>query len=488
MPKPRYMLSTLSVAGAAIVAAGALTLYDAPLANGAPLDEGISTLQNLSDTYVKVAEETSHAVVFIEISKTMASPAGFPGGNDMPRQFFFGPRGGMQMPQAPHQNPMPAPVGSGSGFIISPDGYIVTNHHVAGEADALKVTLEDGRSFDATLVGTDPRTEVALLKIDAEGLPTVRLGNSDAVRVGEWILAVGSPFGLDFTVTSGIVSAQGRSEVGIVDYANFIQTDAAINPGNSGGPLINLNGEVIGMNTAIMSRSGGNNGIGFAIPINMVKAVVDDLKDDGKVERGFLGVSIQNLTPEMSGWFDLEGDRGALISDVVEDSPAARAGLQRDDIVVSFDGHVVNDANALRSRVATTVPGKELAIGVIRDGKPVETKVELGRLESEEPGTTRAAAESPTRLGLQLQDLDRALAEQLGFTGDHGVVITRVEPGSQAFLKGIEPGSVVTEVNRQPVANIQEFKDALENGKKKNSVLLNIEKDGNSRYVALKLS
>ena len=494
MSKHRYIKYSLVLAGAALATAGVLAVGGAPVAHGASLDreQAISTLQNLSDTYVKVAEDVSHAVVYIEISKTMASPAGFPGGRmpeGMPFPFFFDPRGqGRGMPQMPQQDQGPSPVGSGSGFIISPDGYIVTNHHVAGEADALKVTLEDGRTFDAKLVGSDPQTEVALLKIDAEGLPVVELGDSDNVHVGEWILAVGSPFGLDFTVTSGIVSAQGRSEVGIVDYANFIQTDAAINPGNSGGPLINLRGEVIGMNTAIISSSGGNNGIGLAIPVNMVKYVVNDLKKDGKVDRGFLGVSIQNLTPEMSQWFDMKGDHGALIGEVVDGSPAAKAGLEKDDIVVGFDGHVVNDAGALRSRVATTEPGKKLSIEVLRKGKHLEKTVELGKLDSNEIVGDRNTPEGRTGLGLQLQDMTGAIAEQLGFTGDHGVVIAAVQPGSAAEREGIEPGTVVTEVNRQPVANVKEFKEAMELGKSKGSVLMNIQKDGHSRYVALKLS
>ena len=482
-----YKKYGLGIMALAIATVGALGLYKVPVAHGADVDEAVTTLQNLSDTYARVAKDTSHAVVYIEISKTMAVPAGFPGGNGFPFPRFFDPRGyGVPMPEGQQHDSAPAPVGSGSGFIISPDGYIVTNHHVAGDADGLKVTLEDGRQFDATLVGSDPQTEIALIKIDAEGLPTVKLGDSDHIQVGEWILAVGSPFGLDFTVTSGIVSAQGRSEIGIVDYANFIQTDAAINPGNSGGPLINLRGEVIGMNTAIFSRSGENNGIGFAIPINMVKYVVGELKDHGKVDRGFLGISIQNLTPEIANWFNIEGDHGALISDVVEDSPAYNAGLQQDDIVLSFDGHVVNDAGALRSRVATTAPGKELKLEVLRDGKQIEKTVELGRLDAEDVVTARGTAERSPRLGLQLQDMNDDLAQRLGFTGDHGVVVTGVEQGSQAEREGIEPGCIITEVNRKPVSNVKEFKAAMENEQNKDSVLLNIQKEGHSRYVALK--
>lgn len=491
MNNKRITRSALGIAGAAVAAAGLFTLYNAPVATGDSVaDPAVATLQNLSDTYVRVAEQTSNGVVFIEISKTMASPAAFEGPMHPFNRFFNpGGGGGLGWRGAPQGDEMPMPVGTGSGFIVSPDGYIVTNHHVAAEADGLKVTLQDGRVFDATVVGTDPQTEVALLKVEASGLPTVTLGNSDAVRVGEWVLAVGSPFGLDHTVTSGIVSAQGRSEVGIVDYANFIQTDAAINPGNSGGPLINLHGEVIGMNTAILSRGGGSNGIGFAIPINMVKSVVDDLKDDGKVARGFLGVHIQNITPEMSKWFDIEGGQGALITEVGEGSPAAAAGLQKDDVVISFDGQVVKDASAFRSRVATTAPNTAMKLEILRDGEKLEKSVTLGELDSDGAVTSGAATPgSPSRLGIQLQNLDGEIARQLGFTGEGGVVVAGVEPGSQAAREGIQPGMIITEVNRIPVKNIQEFRDALEQGKKDGSVLLNVQVEGRSRYVAMKLS
>lgn len=492
MNKGTLSKSTLGIAGAAVVAAGVFTLYDAPVAKGEATDTAISTLQNLSDTYVKVAENTANGVVFIEISKSMASPTSFGGGFDDPGnpfRRFFEPRGGNGWPQAQQGDRTPTPVGTGSGFVISSDGYIVTNNHVAAEADGLKVTLQDGREFDAKVIGSDPQTEVALLKIDATGLPTVELGDSDRVRVGEWVLAVGSPFGLDHTVTSGIVSAQGRSDVGIVDYGDFIQTDAAINPGNSGGPLIDLNGKVIGMNTAILSSSGGNNGIGFAIPINMVKSVVDDLKDDGKVVRGFLGVNIQNITPEMSKWFNIEGGQGALISEVVEGSPAEQGGLQKDDVVVSMDGQAVKGAAALRSRVATSAPNKEMTLGIVRNGEHIEKLVKLGQLDAENAVSGGGAVSgSPSRLGLQLQNMDENIASQLGFTGAGGVVITGVEPGSQAARQGIEPGMIITEVNRIPVKNVQEFKAALEKGKEDGSVLLNLNLDGHSRYVAMKLS
>lgn len=490
----RPWIPVIGLAGAVIAIAGTLGFYHMPQADGAAADRPISTLQDLSDAYVEVAEATSHAVVYIEVSREVETPPMMrrgPGGFPFPR--FFDPRGpgmGPQGPGGPREAPSdPRAVGRGSGFILSPDGYIVTNHHVAGEADRIQVTLEDGRNFDATLVGSDPQTEIALIKIDAEGLPTVTLGDSDNVKAGEWILAIGSPFGLDHSVSAGIVSAHGRSEVAIVDYANFIQTDAAINPGNSGGPLINLRGEVIGMNTAILSRSGGNNGIGFAIPINMVAHIVDDIRDDGKVVRGYLGVSIQSLDAELSEWFNVESDQGVLIGDVVEDSPADRAGLQKDDIVLRFNGQPVKDALALRSRVATTTPETEVPLSILRDGREMELRVTLGRLESGDvmAGGPVGPGGAPAHLGMRLQNLDEDIADQLGYAGKRGVVVAEVQPGSPAHRAGIEPGMLITEANRQPVASLEAFRQALEQSQK-NTVLLNVHHDGRSRYVALKLA
>ncbi|MBX3178589.1 MAG: DegQ family serine endoprotease [Candidatus Hydrogenedentes bacterium] len=492
---PKIVRVTAVAGATAALAAGVLAFRPAQ-AQGPGADGAISALQQMSDTYVRVAEETSRAVVFIEVRKNLPSPASLrrgPFGEGFPFPPFLDPRGFRgQGPEGPRGG-APVPMGSGSGFIISSDGYIVTNHHVAGEADALSVTLEDGRRFDASLVGTDPQTEIALLKIEASGLPIVALGDSDAAKVGEWVLAVGSPFGLSHTVTAGIISAQGRSEVGIVDYANFIQTDAAINPGNSGGPLINLRGEVIGVNTAILSSSGGNNGIGFAIPINMARSIVEDLKEDGQVVRGYLGVSIQNLTPDIAEWFGVSGDRGAIVGDVVEDSPAARAGLRRDDIVLRYGGQEIRDAAGLRSRVATTAPETDVVIELLRDGAPVERTVRIGQLGApEEKAAARAPGAAPApvaeRLGLRLQELDAQTAAQLGYAGRRGVVVAQVEPGSQAQRAGIVPGALITEVNRRAVSNVREFREALQQGSRKNTALLNVEKDGYSRYVTMKLS
>jgi serine protease DegQ len=269
--------------------------------------------------------------------------------------------------------------GVGSGFIVTPDGYIVTNNHVAAEADGLKVTLQDGRVFDATVVGTDPQTEVALLKVDATGLPTVTLGDSDKVRVGEWVLAVGSPFGLDHTVTSGIVSAQGRSEVGIVDYANFIQTDAAINPGNSGGPLINLHGEVIGMNTAILSSSGGSNGIGFAIPVSTARQVMESLIRDGQVTRGWIGVEPRDLTPEIAETFNLPLKEGVLITGVLHNGPAALGGVRPGDVVVEVASQKVANTAQLLNAVAALKPGEAAQLRLLRGGQSLTAMVTVAK-------------------------------------------------------------------------------------------------------------
>ena len=381
----RTSLALLAIAFLGVVIL-ALSPYNAPVANSARTSNPVDGLRDLSDTFVEVAKGASEAVVYIKVWKeTGEAPAKFNGLRSTPDETFerfFGPDARKRpLAQRPRPTRKQVSIGAGSGFLISSDGYIVTNHHVAGDADRIRVGLADGHEVDAELVGSDPGTEIALIRIIGEGFPVASLGDSDALRVGEWVLAIGNPFGLERTVTSGIVSAQGRSEVSIVDYANFIQTDAAINPGNSGGPLVNLDGEVIGMNTAILSPSGVNNGIGFAIPINIVKYVAAELRDNGTVTRGFLGVSVQDLTPELANRLDVEQNRGALIADVSPGSPADGAGLRRDDVVIEYEGRLVEDSRSFRTRVATTAPGRDVKLGIIRDRKHIVKTVTLGSLE-----------------------------------------------------------------------------------------------------------
>ncbi len=497
----RERSSWITLGGIAIVLVAALAVigYQAKPAAAADKAQSLAVVQALSDAFEQVANDTSPAVVNIRVEKKMKeSPMvyeeqdGAPMSPDDLFQRFFGgpPMGGHRgMPHREEAESTPVPVGEGSGFIISEDGYIVTNHHVAGDADGLKVTLEDGRSFDAKLIGTDPQTEIALIKVEAKGLPTLKFGDSDKVRVGQWVLAIGSPFGLKHSVTSGIVSARGRGNVNIVDYADFIQTDASINPGNSGGPLLDMEGGVIGMNTAIVSRSGGSNGIGFAIPANMVKYIVDQLRDHGSITRGFLGINIQEVTPDLAKWFKLSEGHGVLVADVTKDSPAEKAGLQRDDVIVELDGQPVGEIGAFRSHISTTAPGTSLRLSIIRGGNRIEKTVEVGSLPGEKVAKAGGAKQEPrTKLGITVQGLNDDLAKRMGYEGESGVVVSQVTPGSEAARAGIKPGMLIKEVNRQAVNNPREFEDAVQKGPKDQAALLLIQDGQSSRYVALEVS
>jgi serine protease Do len=370
----------------------------------------------------------------------------------------------------------------GSGFIVSRDGYILTNNHVVAGVDEINVKLADERSFEAKLIGTDPDSEVAVIKIDAAGLPFLELADSDKVEVGEWVLAIGNPFGLSHTVTAGIVSAKGRSGFGLADYENFIQTDAAINRGNSGGPLLDIDGRVIGINTAIFGAT-GNIGIGLAIPINMAKSVYSQLISGGKVVRGFLGVGIQDLTPDLaeSESLEIKNTKGIVITDVTEDSAAGKIGLKQYDIIVEFNGEKVEKTNDFRNRVAMLKPGTEVKLVVLRDGTRKNFTVELG--QRPEPGRLAGTpSEAMEGLGFSVQNLTDELAERFGYEGRSGVIVNQVQSGSIAELAGIAPGVLIMEVNRQPVKNVKQFSKALKNAKKARSVLLLID---NGRYNVL---
>ena len=381
----------------------------------------------------------------------------------------------------------------GSGVIVSPDGYIITNNHVVEKADEIRVTLVDKRTFKGRIVGADPKTDVAVIKIEAGNLPTLNWGDSDRLQVGEFVLAIGSPYGLSNTVTMGIISAVGRANVGIADYEDFIQTDAAINPGNSGGPLVNIKGELIGINTAIFSRTGGYQGIGFAVPSNMVRLVMDQLLQKGKVTRGWIGVTIQELTPELAQEFGLKKTRGALVSDVAKDSPAARAGIMRGDIVVEFNGREVKDVSSLRNMVAESKAGGEMALKILRAGKELAIKVLITELPRE------AAEASPERLqdnpelkalaGLTVMDLSKEIIRQLGFTKDEkGVVIVKVEPGSPADDAEIKKGDIIKEINKKVVNNTEDFNRISTNVRTNDSVLMFINRNGKKFYVILRTS
>jgi serine protease Do len=467
---------------ALLVLAGALLL--AVPARAA--DAGTAALRQSGRAFAAVARKVSPGVVFVEVEKTVenrlaAGPGGTRGdafpGDDLLRRFFGIPFGQM----APEERHV---VGQGSGFIFSHDGLILTNNHVVGDADKVTVTLEDGRQFDAKIVGTDPHTDVAVIKIDGEDLPDLAMGDSDSLEVGEWVVAVGNPFGLSHTITAGIVSAKGRSSVGIAEYENFIQTDAAINPGNSGGPLVNLEGEVVGMNTAIFSRSGGYMGIGFAIPINMIKAISHQLVTEGKVTRGYLGVVIQDLTPALAKTFTGGEQKGVLVAQVTDDSPAAAAGLKRGDVITALDGKKVERVGDLRNRIALMAPGTTVELGVLRDGHESTISVKIGELPEDQGGAL--PAEHSTRLpGLTVENLTPDLAAQLGLQGESGVVVTQVEPGSAADRAGIQPGVLIREVNRREVGSVGDVTAALKATSSDENVLLLLQSGPYLRYVVL---
>ncbi len=376
-------------------------------------------------------------------------------------------------------------MGQGSGFIISPDGYIMTNNHVVGDADQVTVTLLDGREYKADIIGTDPPTDVAIIKIDESDLPFLRFNDSDKLQVGDWVLAFGNPFGLSHTLTAGIVSAKGRSGIGLNDYENFIQTDAAINPGNSGGPLVDLDGRVIGMNTAIFSRSGGYMGIGFAIPINMAQRIREQLVASGSVTRGRLGVYIQDMTADLAESFDLEKGEGILVSRVIEDSPAQEAGLKQGDLILELDGRKVGKVADFRNRVSFTPPGTKVKLLIRRDNRKQTLIAKIGTLETNADGRP-AATGRLSKLGLSLQELNPDLAEKFGYQGQSGVLVTDVEPGSAAERAGLKRGDLIQEVNRKEVKTPAEIRKAIEKNQR-SSLLLLVRQGEATRYLAIKM-
>ncbi len=359
----------------------------------------------------------------------------------------------------------------------------MTNNHVIEGADEVSVRLSDDRVFDAQVIGSDPKTDLAVIKVDAKDLHSATLGDSDAVRIGQWVVAAGNPFGLSNTLTAGIVSAKGRSNMGIVDYEDFIQTDAAINPGNSGGPLINLRGEVVGINTAIFTRSGGYMGVGFSIPINMVKSVMNSLIDNGHVVRGYLGVLIQNFDEKMAKTFGYEGKQGALVGDVTPDGPGDEAGLKSGDIIVTYDGKTVNDVTQLRSLVADTKPKSRTQIEVFRDGMRQTLYATIGELPSE---LTKIAVQNDSDdLGMSTRTLTPDLAARLGMDEVEGVIVTDVEPFSPAANAGIQEKDVITKVQGKAVSNLDEFRREIKRYSLADGIRLRIRSGSNERFALL---
>ncbi|NBB96788.1 MAG: Do family serine endopeptidase [Alphaproteobacteria bacterium] len=454
--------------------------------------------QERPESFADLAERVSPAVVNITTTTTVANrlegapqlPEGSPF-EDFFRDFFDDPRnpGGPNRPQRPRQGQA-----LGSGFVISPDGFLVTNNHVIDGADEIRVEFFSGLELDATLVGTDPATDIALLKVEHDAdLPFVGFGDAEASRVGDWVLAVGNPLGQGFSVSAGIISARGRALQG--NYDDYIQTDAAINRGNSGGPLFNTDGEVIGVNTAILSPTGGSIGIGFAMSSNVVTGVVDQLREFGSTRRGWLGVRIQNVTDEMAEAIGLDDPRGAMVTDVM-DGPSQEAGILAGDVILEFDGGEVEDSNMLVRRVADTDVGRAVDVVVFRDGDPMTLSVTLGQRELAEtasmasPDAPNADPEPSSYLGMDLAPLNDAIRGELDLPpGMRGLVVGGVDPDSDAASKGVLPGDLVTEANQTPVASVSDLQDqadaARDAGRK--SLLVLLRRGGDPRFVALSL-
>ena len=436
------------------------------------------------NSFAPIVKKVAPSVVKVFVTmKASESPMSNPD-MDFFRRYFGGEGLNQMNPGQPH---VPSEHGLGSGVIVSPDGYILTNNHVVNNASEIQVALNDGRQFTAKVVGTDPQTDVALIKINADNLPVLILADSDKVEIGDVVLAVGNPFGIGQTVTKGIVSAKDRTTSGDGDE-DFIQTDAAINPGNSGGALVDTDGRLVGINSAILTHSGGNQGIGFAVPSNLCRWVMDSLVKNGRVERGLLGVMIQNLTPDLAKAFKLDRTTGALVGDVSPDSPADKAGLKSGDVITQFNGQPIQDASQLKLRVAESAPGSIAQLSVSRNGESKTFDVTLGSLPDKQVAKAdgnRGTARKEALAGVGVADLDQNTRAELNIPANvHGAVITQVAPDSAAYEAGLRTGDVITELNRQPVRNAQ---DAITDTDKpiSSQTLVKVWTKGGSHYLTV---
>jgi serine protease Do len=466
------------------VAQGATTQAPAQAVQKPAVTSSMNMAKAMSQAFVDVSRKVTPSIVMIvneeKLENTLGDDSqgfGGGGGDDFFQRFFnFSPQQREQIQRT-----------LGSGVIISPDGYIVTNNHVVNASTKLMVTLPDGKRVPGKIIGTDPKTDLALVKVQASGLQPITLGKYSDIEVGEWVLAFGSPFGeaMQHSVTAGIISAKGRSNVGIADYEDFLQTDAAINPGNSGGALVDLDGNLIGINTAILSASGSNAGVGLAIPISMVQTVINQLKTNGRVVRGYMGVTIQDLNDEMKRSMKLQNYDGAVISNVEKGSPAEQAGLKPYDVIISVNGHRVKNNTEVRDLVASLKPNTDAELGIVRDGKEqtVTVKVQEMKADQNAPGSNK---EDQEKLGMELQNLSPSLSRQLGTDRTRGVVVTNVTSGSVAEEAGLQQGDIIFEVNRQQVTSVRDLKNII-SSTKDDSVLLAIERQGQTFFVTLQL-
>lgn len=457
----------------------------------------------MAQGFAEIVKKVNPAVVNIAVT---GGGEGGRGRRPIPPGPFGGPPGGEEPPGGELPTPPPMPPGphgrpdqsAGSGVILDPNGYIVTNNHVVEGATQITVTLSDRREFSADIVGTDPKTDLAVIKIDGKDLPSIKWAEYEKLQVGDLVLAIGSPFGLSSTVTLGIISALGRGNVGIADYEDFIQTDAAINPGNSGGALVNMNGDLIGINTAIFSRTGGSEGIGFAIPSSIALDIVESLQKTGKVVRGWMGVAIQEITPALAKSFKLpEQRKGVLISDVNENGPSFAAGIKRGDVVIGFNGKEVQSVSQLRNLVARTMVGKTAEVKVLRDGKEHTLSVKVAErpsdemLAKKEPAPPKSQGETikpPDNVmaSVRVQTLDNAIMSQLNIPAKTvGVVVTAVEPGGAAEAAGVQRGDVIQEVNHEIVKNLEDYQKAIQKIKKDELAVLLLSRQGNNLFVAV---
>ncbi|HTV41146.1 MAG TPA: DegQ family serine endoprotease [Candidatus Sulfotelmatobacter sp.] len=483
-------LAAVGLASAVITAGAAIGLAQASQTDTRaadakiPLEETSIPRDGLPrGSYAPIVDKVSPAVVKIEVTSTKdVQMPGMPGFNDpFWRQFFGGQFGQPQDRQEVEH-------GLGSGVIVTSDGYILTNNHVVDGAKELKVTLADGREFTAKVVGHDEKTDIAVVKIDAKDLPTIPMADSRNVEVGDVVLAVGNPFGVGETVTEGIVSAKNRGGMGIEHYENFIQTDAPINPGNSGGALVDIDGRLVGINTAIMSRSGGSDGIGFAIPSDLARSVMESLIKYGYVTRGYLGVAIQDVTPELAPQFDVKDNKGAIVSEVVADSPADKAGIKDGDVIVKFNGDEIADSRQLQLDVADAKPGSDVPVQVLRNGDEKTLDVTI----KPQPGTEQLAdsgsqnnSDNGTLNGVTVTDLNSQARAQFNIPDDvKGALITQVDPTSASAQAGLQPGEVIESINRHPVANADDAVQLTEHPKSKET-LVRIWANGGSQYVVV---
>jgi serine protease Do len=446
-------------------------------------NECVCSPQQTSKAFSSVAKKAIPAVVFIKVQSTAhedyrpdyGNPFD-PFGDDLFNRFFGVPPHG----RAPKQPSL----SQGSGFLVSADGYIMTNAHVIEDADRITAVLNDGRELDAVLIGSDPHTDIALIKVEGKDFPFLPLGNSEEMDIGEWVVAIGSPFQLEASLTVGVISAKGRQNLRITDLEDFIQTDAAINPGNSGGPLLNLDSEVIGINTAIVSRTGGYMGIGFAVPSNMAKNIMAQLLDKGVVTRGFLGVSLQPVDKDIADAFNLERPEGALVSEVVKGSPADKAGLKQGDIILEYNGVPVRSLGSFRNDISLMTPGASVNLKINRKGALMDLSVQLGTASDAILAQGGVAA----KLGIEVDDLTPEMARQLGYQQtERGVVITKVKPGSPAAQAGIRPGFLILAINHTKVESVVDFTEALNETGKNKRLLLLVRQGNATRFYSLKL-